>query len=266
MNSPGGRTRFDILQALNSTPLGFTKISEQVDITTSEASRQIARLIKADLIEKSSDGMYYITPFGRLLLSFIPGIDYIYNNRDYFLLHDTAPLPNEFIMRFGEISNARFIRGAIDTVNLLQKCIQNVTGYHCAMVDTVIHSMIPQVIDNIRAGADFKLIFPYNYEEEFARLVDEYAITDECLNVMEIRTLPSVPLYIGVTDAGCWFKLPDFEGNIDHSVIIVGKDPVFSRWCHDLYAYYWEQAKPLMIPRLPVRDQYEYSLTRSKEQ
>lgn len=145
MNSPGGRTRFDILQALNSTPLGFTKISEQVDITTSEASRQIARLIKADLIEKSSDGMYYITPFGRLLLSFIPGIDYIYNNRDYFLLHDTAPLPNEFIMRFGEISNARFIRGAIDTVNLLQKCIQNVTGYHCAMVDTVIHSMIPRL-------------------------------------------------------------------------------------------------------------------------
>ena len=90
-----GSTRFDILQALNSTPFGFTKISEQVDITTSEASRQIARLIKADLIEKSSDSMYHITPFGRLLLSFIPGIDYIYNNRDYFLLHDTAPLPNE---------------------------------------------------------------------------------------------------------------------------------------------------------------------------
>ncbi|MCD4844375.1 MAG: hypothetical protein K8R25_07815 [Methanosarcinales archaeon] len=76
-----------------------------------------------------------------------------------------------------------------------------VTGYHCAIVDIVIHSMIPQVIDNIRSGAAFKLIFPYNYEEEFAKLVDEYAIMDECLRAMEIRTLPSVPVYIGVTDA-----------------------------------------------------------------
>ena len=206
-----GSTRFNILQALASAPLAFTGMRKQVDMTSPEASCQIARLIGEDMIEKRADGTYYIThitPFGRFVLSFLPGIDFVYENRDYFRTHDTAHSPHELVMRLGDLTDATFLSGAIGAMNYVQGRIRNVKEYHCAIVDAVMHPLVPQVLENIRSGVTFGLIFPDAYEEEFFRVMDEYAVADECLRAMSVRTLPTVSIYAGVTDAGCWFKLP----------------------------------------------------------
>ena len=60
----------------------FTKIADQMEITSSEASRQIEQLSGMNLIEKLSDGSYAITPLGQLMLTFLPGIDFVYMNSD----------------------------------------------------------------------------------------------------------------------------------------------------------------------------------------
>lgn len=239
-----GSTMFGILQALASAPMTFTKMRKQVDMTSPEASRQIARLAGADLIEKHVDGMYHITPFGRLVLSFLPSIDFVYENRDYFRTHDTAQIPHELVMRLGDLTDATFLSGAIDAMNHVQGQIRNVKEYHCAMVDAVMRPLVLPVTKNIRSGATFRLIFPDAYKEEFFQVMDEYAVADECLRAMSIRTLPTVSIYTGVTDAGCWFKLPGFDGRIDHSVMVAGSSPSFSEWCRDLYAYLLGAGKP----------------------
>jgi len=234
-----------MLQALASAPLAFTEMRKQVDMTSPEASRQIARLIEEDLIGKHADGVYHITQFGRLVLSFLPGIDFVYENRSYFRTHDTTQIPHELVMRLGDLTDATFLSGAIDAMNHVQGRIRNVKEYHCAMVDAVMHPLVTPVTKNIRSGATFRLIFPDAYKEEFFRVMDEYAVADECLRAMSIKTLPTVSIYTGVTDVGCWFKLPGFDGRIDHSVVVAGSSTSFSGWCRDLYAYYWEQASPV---------------------
>jgi len=35
------------------------------------------------------------------------------------------------------------------------------------------------------------------------------------------------------------------DGSMDHSMMVVGEDPRFCRWCRDLYAYYWARAIPV---------------------
>jgi len=35
------------------------------------------------------------------------------------------------------------------------------------------------------------------------------------------------------------------DGSMDHSTRVVGDDPLFCRWCHDLYAHYWARASPV---------------------
>ena len=105
--------------------------------------------------------------------------------------------------------------------------------------------MIPLVIEKIESGVTFRMIFPTRYWDGFRPVADEYGMTDEHLHAIDIRTLSSVPVCIGITDPGCAFKLPDLDGNIDHSTMVVGNDPAFCRWCRDLYAYYWEQATPV---------------------
>ncbi|MEA1966411.1 MAG: transcriptional regulator FilR1 domain-containing protein, partial [Euryarchaeota archaeon] len=240
-----GETRLEMLHALEAAPLTFTKIADQMDITSSEASRQIERLSGMNLIEKLSDGSYAITPLGRLMLSFLPGIGFVYENSDFFRTHDTAPIPHELIMRFGDLSGATFIEGTIETMNFVQERMRNAERYHYGMVDGLMRMMIPLAVEKIRSGVRFGMILPDAYREELSAIVNEYSDEGERVRTIEIRTLASVPLCVGVTDRGCGFKLPSFDGEIDHSAMVVGTGPAFCNWCHDLHAHYWERASPV---------------------
>jgi predicted transcriptional regulator len=242
-----GETRLEILHALDTAPMTFTKIADQMDITSSEASRQIERLSGMNLIEKLASGTYAITPLGRLMLSFLPGIDFVYKNIDYFRTHDTAPIPHELIMRFGDLSGARFISGTIEAMNFMQERMRSVERYHCGMVDGLMDSIVPMVVERARSGVIFRAILPKTYREKVSAIVDEYMIADANMppHAIEVRTLPTIPICGAVTDRGGGFKLPFTDGSMDHSTMVVGSDPRFCRWCRDLFAHYWKRAEPI---------------------
>ncbi|MEA1907319.1 MAG: hypothetical protein U9N12_10325 [Euryarchaeota archaeon] len=242
-----GSTRLEILHALETAPMIFTKVADQMDITSSEASRQIERLSGMHLIEKLSDGSYAITPLGRLMLSFLPGIDFVYENSDYFRTHDTAPIPRELIMRFGDLSGARFIKGTIETMNFMKERMQNTERYHCGMIDGLMDSIVPVAVRKARSGVIIRAILPETYHEKVSAIVDEYRTADDGvdLQTIEIRTLPIIPVCSAVTDLGGGFKLPFTDGSMDHSTMVVGEDLLFCRWCRDLHAHYWGQASPV---------------------
>lgn len=242
-----GSTRLEILHALETAPLTFTKIADQMKITSSEASRQIERLSGMNLIEKLAAGSYAITPLGRLMLSFLPGIDFVYKNSDFFLTHDTAKVPRELVMRFGDLSGARFINGTIEAMNFMQERMRNVERYHCGMVDGLIDSIVPMVIERAKSGVIFRAILPETYREKISMIVDECRTADATIppHAIEIRTLPTISICGAVTDRGGGFKLPFTDGSMDHSTMVVGNDPLFCKWCRDLYAHYWERADPI---------------------
>jgi len=242
-----GSTRLEILHALETAPLTFTKIADQMKITSSEASRQIERLSGMNLIEKLVAGSYAITPLGRLILSFLPGIDFVYRNSDYFLTHDTTNVPRELVMRFGDLSCATFINGTIEAMNFMQERLRNVERYHCGMVDGLIDSIVPMVVRRAKSGVTFRAILPETYREKISAIVDEYRTADATIppHAIEIRTLPIIPICGAVTDRGSGFKLPFTDGSMDHSTMVVGDDPLFCRWCRDLYAHYWVRADPI---------------------
>ncbi len=242
-----GETRLEILHALETAPMTFTKIADQMEITTSEASRQIERLSGMNLIEKLAAGSYAITPLGRLMLSFLPGIDFAYKNSDFFLTHDTTPIPRELVMRFGDLSGARFINGTIEAMNFMQERLRNVERYHCGMVDGLMDSIVPMIVERAKSGVIFRAILPETYRAKVSAIVDECMTADANIppHAIEIRTLPTIPICGAVTDRGCGFKLPFTDGSMDHSTMVVGDDPRFCRWCRDLYAHYWERAEPV---------------------
>jgi predicted transcriptional regulator len=242
-----GSTRLEILHALETAPMTFTKIADQMNITSSEASRQIERLSGMNLIEKLSGGSYAMTPLGRLMLSFLPGIDFVYRNSDYFRTHDTAPIPQELIMRFGDLSGARFIRGTIETMNFMREMMRNVEQYHCGMIDGLMDSIVPMVVRKARSGVIIRAILHETCRAKVSAIVDEYRTADANIppHAIEIRTLPTIPICSAVTDRGGGFKLPFTDGSMDHSTLVVGSDPRFCRWCRDLHAHYWERAEPI---------------------
>ncbi len=242
-----GETRLEILHALETAPMTFTRITDRMGITSSEASRQIERLSGINLIEKLSDGGYVITPLGRLMLSFLPGIDFVRSNSDFFLTHDTAPIPRELVMRFGDLAGATFISGTIEAMNFMQERMRNLERYHYGMVDGLMNSLIPMIVGKARSGVIFRVILPEMYREKVSMIAGEYRTLDADLPppVIEIRTLLTIPICIAASDHGCGFKLPFADGSMDHSTMVVGDDPLFCKWCRDLYAHYWARAEPV---------------------
>ena len=240
-----GNTRLDMLHTLETGPLTFTKIKKQMDLTSSEASRQIERLTGMKMIEKVVDGGYSITPLGRLVLSFLPGIDFVFKHRDYFLSHDTSPIPEELIIRFGDLSDALFMEGTVEIMNFMQMRMIKAKKYHYVMSDGMIRLFIPSVVKKAGSGITFGMIFPETFKKELSVIMEKYADIEGFRSNIRIRTLESVQVGVGITDCGCALKLPDFNGNVDHSTMLVGSNPAFCRWCRDLYKYNWERAEPI---------------------
>ena len=68
--------------------LKMQDIARKLDLTATEASRQLQRMSQAKLIERGPEGTYTTTQFGRLLLTLSASMDLVYKNDDYFLAHD----------------------------------------------------------------------------------------------------------------------------------------------------------------------------------
>ncbi len=115
------------------------------------------------------------------------------------------------------------------------------------MVDGLMDSIIPMVVERAKSGVIFRAVLPETYREKVSAIVAEYMTADANIppHAIEIRTLSTIPICGAVSDHGCGFKLPFTDGSMDHSTMVVGDDPLFCRWCRDLYAHYWERAEPV---------------------
>ena len=74
--------RLRIMLELEKEPLKLTHVSKKLDLTSSEAHRQLSRLSEAKLVSKDVEGFFSLTPFGEQSLKWIPGYTFISDNSD----------------------------------------------------------------------------------------------------------------------------------------------------------------------------------------
>ena len=60
-------------------------IARKLDLTATEASRQLQRMSQAKLIGRGPEGTYATTQLGKLLLTLSASMDLVYKYDDYFL-------------------------------------------------------------------------------------------------------------------------------------------------------------------------------------
>ncbi|HEY1248504.1 MAG TPA: MarR family transcriptional regulator, partial [Nitrososphaera sp.] len=115
--------------------LRLTKLAEKISATIQETSRHLGRLIKANLIEKNSDGFYRLTSYGQLVLLLLSSISLISKTRDYFLSHDVSFLPLEFIERIGELSEYEHAENVSNVLRHLEQTMSLANEYVWLMAD-----------------------------------------------------------------------------------------------------------------------------------
>ncbi len=122
--------RKELLLYLDEGPRSLSEIREYLDITSPEVSPRIKELIEHNLIQFENK-QYKLTSMGRTIVkNFQPFVDIINlfdQNYDYWNEHELSSIPEEMLLRIGEIKNYFIIEDDITDVNRTNKEFFNLT-------------------------------------------------------------------------------------------------------------------------------------------
>ena len=228
--------RMRIINLLSDEDLKLSQLSQKLDITVPEASRHLQRLSDAQIIQKNSGGSYHLTSYGELVLRQLPGLDFILDNRQYFLEHDASHLPYKLISRIGELRFGSLNKDALACIAFAELALKQAEEYSWSLTPQVIASSSTTMEEKIKAGIKIRAILP------------EKLVTPPGYNPaygVERRTLPKIQMRVMVTEKEAMLGLPFLNGQMDYAQII-SKDLKFREWCKDLFIFYWEKAEPIL--------------------
>lgn len=114
---PASESRLSILRELQAGSLKMQEIARRLDVTATEAFRQLERLSAALLVQRQPEGSYAITLYGKLLLQLSSSFEFVFRHKEYFLSHDIWKLPPQFVNRIGEFSKTNLIMDVMESIN-----------------------------------------------------------------------------------------------------------------------------------------------------
>ena len=115
--------RIKILFLLNENPATLTNVSETIgDISKSEVSRHLSRLLKHGFIQKEmpSGRNYEISPFGKVVILNFSPINFLFQHFAYFKTHRIDDLPENLIRKIDVLKDCEFINGVGEVMSKIQ--------------------------------------------------------------------------------------------------------------------------------------------------
>jgi predicted transcriptional regulator len=230
--------RLRILHELDQEPMNVTSLSRELKLTTQESSRHVSRLREAGLTQKDPDGLNHLTPYGRLILRQIEGLDFASQYSDYFVSHSVARLPAEFVDRIGDLADSTYVDDLSDIFYRIDRMIQGAEEYVCTITDQYLKNL--EIKDWV-VSPEMKQGYFSNEKPWVAirRTVNEARAT----GLLEERMLRSLDVFLYMSEkevAGVAFPLPN--GKFDYLGFSARSERAH-KWCRDLFQYYWDKAR-----------------------
>jgi len=224
--------RLAILKTLQTDTQKMQAIARLLDVTPTEALRQLQRLSNAGLVQRQPDGAYTTTQYGKLVMQFTSSIELISRHKEYFSTHDIMRLPYQFLNRIGELSQADLVMDTIENLNRGQRLYAEAEQYAWGLAEGIIPESIGPIIDEKKnRGLEIRMLVP-----------DTFQIPTAAEPNVKTRGLPDLPLSIALTEKGAIVCFRFNEGRLDYAGFS-GNDPIFLNWAKDLFLYYWERGK-----------------------
>ncbi|MFW9965179.1 MAG: helix-turn-helix transcriptional regulator, partial [Candidatus Sifarchaeia archaeon] len=238
--------RLRVLKLLRESPTKLTALASTLDLTVQETSRHLSRMTKASLIQKGSDGAYFITAYGSQLQEVLPSLSFLIKNQEYFMTHTMSNLPREFISRIGDLVNAEFTDNAIVLFQQVDSLISKATKYVWIMSDQALSSTFLLLEQSLGRGVEFRVIMPADIEvpklpKEILPDFSKYRG-----NLMEPRHLEKVTHVVILSESEGILTLPDLDGRLDYLGFRI-EDSLGLHWCHDLFVHFWDKANPIVF-------------------
>lgn len=231
-------SRLVILKALEKEPLKFTRLTAIIDATSPEASRQLNRLFKGNLVCKDTEGYYSLTSFGKLVVSSIPNLEIIAQRSDFFLRHDISSIPPHLLREFDAFKGVEAVQGVFELVNKTAQLFEEIHEYAWYLTDSYPRFFIPRIEKKLDEGVSFRVIYPRNLGESLMSNLPE-----RVLKAMETRSIDEVKIVINVSDRFGLLALPGLDGKIDRDDVLIGYESKFKDWCRSVFEYYFKASR-----------------------
>jgi len=245
--------RLEILNLLKKTPLKLSHISNELDFTVQETSRNIARLSEAKLIIKDNDGLFHLTPYGKETINLLSGFRFLFSNKDYFATHTLDKVPEIFRASLGVLDNCEFVGDVMVSFHNVEKMISEATEFVWILTDQILSSTIPYLIQAIESGTEFRLIMPrtYNPTADIRKLVDNPVFERASRSrKLENRFVGAIDLFLCLSEKQVSaLAFPTLKDRFDY-IGFRSKSESVVEWSKNVFTYYWNKAKPMVPEQL----------------
>jgi predicted transcriptional regulator len=227
------------MRELQNNEWKLSHLSKKLNLTVTETSRHLQRLNEAKLVQKNYNGLYRLTQFGRLSILMLKNLDFLSANINFFLEYDVNGIPQQFLDRLGELKEAKYIAKAFENLEEGEQRIREAQQFVWILSDDVLSNTIPVLSKKIEQSFDLRIVLPEGKfpPEDASRLPLKRS-------GIQKRVLSKINVLIVMTESYAVLCLPNWNGRIDYTGFS-GKDPIFRKWCKDLFLYYWDEANPL---------------------
>ena len=126
----------------------------------------------------------------------------------------------------------------IHSISIIEDFTLEAEKFIWSMSDQVFRSLTKLITKKLNNGIEFRMIFP-----EDVIIPSEYEAKKD--RKIEIRTLNYVDMSVKLNERRAGISLPDLNGTIDYSEVLVSDNEFFHRWIYFIFEHYWNLAKPI---------------------
>jgi predicted transcriptional regulator len=242
--------RFEILRKLGSEAMNATHLSKELDISKQESSRHLSRLDTAGLTWKDAQGRHHLTAFGGLILKQLDGLDFVIEHRGYFTPHSALQLPNEFILRLGDLNKATVVDKLPVAIYKTKKTIREAEKCICLITDHYYLEVLSLCREAFDRGVRIEVIEPKDWlippELKEAYPPDYELVSGEARasGLLEERVAEKLDIYLCMSEKEvATVAFPCLDGKFDY-LGFAATNGRAHKWCLDLFHHFWSCSLP----------------------
>jgi predicted transcriptional regulator len=240
--------RLTLLSEIAIEKRRLSQLTTKLSATPQETSKHLTRLRNAKLIEKDSDGFFGLTAFGKIIMNLLPSIRFVTENREYFLSHDISSLPPEFIERLGELQEGQYGEKVGSILTHLQQVVQDAEDYIWLMADHPLGGeeyVTGSGKLESSSTVTWRIIIPAGSSStiEWTRVRADVGTHKGRIEYHLIEDPNDIKAGIALNEKIAGVSFADITGKLDFNTGFRSSNPVFRKWCQDLFEFHWNRAE-----------------------
>jgi len=218
-----------------------SQIVKHTNLSFSEVSRHLKKLLSFGIILKHPDNTYLPTSIGYILNPIITLLNFSLSYRDLLLEHDISVIPLHFLIEFSKMKDVSIVKGTIEGFNLTMQRLEKAEKFSWVISPRILSAFIEPFKKCAEHGLEIRLMFPKNLKEKIEQILS--TLPQTVSQNVKVKYLNSVPFVLLVDNRSAEFNLPFLDGRMDYGTTFYSESPEFVEWARKLFLYFWNKNK-----------------------